>query len=152
MGGAAARALVRTHQKSLAASSGIAMHFRRPSCGGTPHPNLPPQGGKGLVERSQSDLRDCLPLSPIGGWLFTLRRWAGFHARLFAGGAGALDLRIFAIQILRRALPMILRRALWPAGFFPKSVRSLPNPFFAIRVSCIRPFRRHAAAPFVYDA
>src|SRR5688572_19055665 len=113
-----------------------------------PPPYLPQLGG-GVSSACSSH---AITLSPIGGWLFAFRLRSGFHAGLLAGGAGALDLRIFAIQILRRALPMILRRALWPAGFFPKSVRSLPNPFFAIRVSCIRPFRRHAAAPFVYDA
>src|SRR5688500_11274190 len=52
MGGDAARAPVRTHQGALVAIPDIAKHLpRRRSCGGTPHPNLPPQGGKGLTER-----------------------------------------------------------------------------------------------------
>ena len=43
-----------THQEALDATPDIAKHpllFRRLSCGGTPHPNLPPQRGKGLTER-----------------------------------------------------------------------------------------------------
>jgi ABC-type Fe3+ transport system substrate-binding protein len=52
MGGDAARLLVGTHQEPPAAGLDIAKYFRRRSCGGTPHPNLPPQGGKGLAECS----------------------------------------------------------------------------------------------------
>jgi iron(III) transport system substrate-binding protein len=51
MGGDAARLSGRRHQESLAATRNIAEHSRRPSCDGTPHPNLPPQGGKELTER-----------------------------------------------------------------------------------------------------
>jgi hypothetical protein len=36
---------------AIAAMRAIAKHTHRRSCGGTPHPNLPPQGGKGLFER-----------------------------------------------------------------------------------------------------
>src|SRR5918994_161727 len=70
MGGAAARTQDRTHQETDAG------RLRRRSCGGTPHPNLPPQrraiayagrrtenppptwgrSGRGLTERFRSDV------------------------------------------------------------------------------------------------
>src|SRR5688500_19283173 len=54
MGGAAARTPGQTHQEAFAAAPFVAKDRRRRSCGGTPHPNLPPQGGKGLVEHVRS--------------------------------------------------------------------------------------------------
>src|SRR5688572_31963128 len=68
IGGDAARAAGMTHQQALVAIPNSAEHPpipRRQPCGGTPHPNLPPQGGKGLIERFRSAVHSSLAVAAI---------------------------------------------------------------------------------------
>src|SRR5687767_2047156 len=68
MGGDAARLYVAVHRQDVPpACSESIFAARLPLCGGTPHPNLPPQGGKGLIEQARMpvlSMRSRLAMSP----------------------------------------------------------------------------------------
>ena len=64
MGGAAARSSAGARQEAPAPAPGLAKYPWLRSCGATPHPNLPPQGGKGLRRAIFLALVAALLVSP----------------------------------------------------------------------------------------